>query len=98
MYFDVVPGNGPLIASAIVSAIEGVIPITAEAGDWVGLQIETYANDAVTDIAERWANSDPQAVIEWASQLPESAQAGAYMEALDEWTEREATCRWHSEH
>ena len=50
---------------------------------------EAYANDAVEEVAEQWAEKDPQAVIEWGASLPESAQADVYSEALDEWTERD---------
>ena len=35
------------------------------------------------------AESDPQAVMEWASDLPEETQKGVFEEALDEWTERD---------
>ena len=44
----------------------------------------------MTQVAERWAESDPQATIEWATSLPADAQVGAFREALDEWTERDA--------
>ncbi|MGY8690449.1 MAG: hypothetical protein ACKVHP_22270, partial [Verrucomicrobiales bacterium] len=51
---------------------------------------EDYASAAVEEVAERWAEQDPQAVIDWAASLPESVQADVYSEALDEWTERDA--------
>ena len=51
---------------------------------------ESYANDAVEEVAERWAEQDPQAVIEWGADLPESAQAEVYYQALDEWTKSDA--------
>ncbi|MEZ5327529.1 MAG: hypothetical protein R3F19_20965 [Verrucomicrobiales bacterium] len=57
---------------------------------WVGQHAgEDYANRAVSQVAERWAEADPQAVIDWAGNLPENAQAEAFEEALDEWTEKD---------
>ena len=35
------------------------------------------------------AENDPQAVIDWASDLPEGTQQRVFEEALDEWTEKD---------
>ena len=57
---------------------------------WVGEHAsEDYASRAVTEVAERWAENDPRAVIDWASDLPEGTQQRVFEEALDEWTEKD---------
>ena len=48
---------------------------------------EPYATDSLDDIAESWAESDPRAASDWATELPEEAQPGVYREAMDEWAE-----------
>ena len=65
-------------------------PLVEDAIAWVGeYGSQEYARTAVTQIAERWAESDPQAVIDWAANLPEATQQSVFSEAFDEWTERD---------
>lgn len=51
---------------------------------------QAYAQDAVSEVARRMANTEPAKALEWAESLTGEAQSQAFSSAFNQWTDRDA--------